>query len=58
LLSAKKVDANRDMIGSISKLNNENIWRQFSDSIRYMNDYGGKSFVEIAEWIKRNIEII
>lgn len=58
LSTHKKFDTNRDMIGRISKLNKENVWHQFSGSIRYMNDYGGRSFAEIAEWIKRNIETI
>lgn len=56
LSTHKKIDTHRDMIASISKLNKENVWHQFSGCIRCMNDYGGRSFAEIAEWIKRNIE--
>jgi hypothetical protein len=51
-------DKHRKMISTISGLNKEKVWWQFSSSIRYMNDYGGRSFVEIAEWIKQNIKTI
>jgi hypothetical protein len=48
----------RNKIASISKLNEDGIWWEFSNSIRYMNDYSVSGFQEIAEWIKRNIETI
>lgn len=57
-MTTKEQNTTRELTGTIRKLNEENVWRQFSDSITYMNDYGGRSFSEIAEWIKRNIETI
>lgn len=54
----KELDTIKKLTATISKLNEEDVCRQFSGSIRCMNDYGGRSFSEIAEWVKRNIQTI